>query len=48
MNVQRPEILAECLLLLDSDVLKVLVAEDYDASFSDEEGEFVLLDVVEL
>lgn len=36
MDVQRPKVATECFLLVDADVLEVLVAEDYDASLSNE------------
>lgn len=48
MNMETSEILAELLLLLDPDVLKVLSAEDDDAPFGDQQGELVLLLVGQL
>ena len=48
MDVQGSKISAKCLLLFDSDILEVLVTEDDDAAFGDQEREFVLLKVVQL
>jgi len=48
MDMQRSKVPPERLLLLDADVLEVLIAEDDDTALSDEECEFVLLEIVEL
>ena len=48
MDVQRAEIPAEFLLLLDANVLKVLVPKDDHAALGDEERQLVLLHVVQL
>lgn len=48
VNVQRPEVPAKLELLLDTAVLKVLVAKYDNTPLGDEEGEFIFLDVAEL
>lgn len=48
MNMQRPKILTELLLLLNANVLEVLVAEDNNASLCDQEGKLILLGIVQL
>ena len=48
MDVQGSKVSAKSLLLFDSDILEVLVTEDDDAAFGDQERELVLLQVVQL
>lgn len=46
--MQRSKVPSKLLLFFNPDILEVLVTEDYDASFGDEKGEFVLLLVRQL
>ncbi len=48
VNVKRPEIPPKRLLLLNPNVLEVLVTEDDNAPLSDQQGQFVLLQVGKL
>lgn len=48
MNMQRPKMRPELLLLLDTDILEVLVAEYHHATLGDEQRELVFLCVTEL
>jgi len=48
MDVQRPKVQPECLLLLDANVLEVLVAEDDHAALGDQQRQLVFLEAVEL
>ncbi len=48
MDVQRPEIPAKLLLLLNANVLEVLVSKDDDTTLGNEKRKLVLLQVVEL
>lgn len=48
MDVQRPEVPAEFLLLLDANVLEVLAAEDNNTAFGNEKRQLVFLTVVQL
>lgn len=48
MNMQRSEVFAKSLLLLDTNVLEVLVSEDDNASLGDQQSKLVLLLIVQL
>ncbi len=45
--MQGSKVSAESLLLVDSDILEILVTEDDDAAFGDQERQLVLLQVVQ-
>lgn len=48
VDVQGTKVSTEFFLLCYADVLEVLVAEDNDAAFGDQQREFILLQVAEL
>lgn len=45
MNMQSPKILRKLLLLLGTNVLKVLIAEHDDAALRDEQSKLILLSI---
>lgn len=47
VDVEGAKVAGKVLLLLNADVLKVLVAEDDDAALGNEQGQLVLLQVIE-
>lgn len=48
VNVQFSKVRSKFLLLLWTDILEVLIAEDNDSALCDEKGQFIFLDVREL
>lgn len=48
MDVETAKVLAELLLLLGTNILEVLVTEDYNTTLGYQQGELVLLGVREL
>ncbi len=48
VDVQGPKVPGKGLLLLDADVLEVLAPEHDDAALGEQEGQLVLLEVVQL
>ncbi len=48
MNVKRPKVAPELLLLVDTDILEVLVPEDDDTTLGDQQRQLILLPVGKL
>lgn len=48
MNMQRSEVSANRLLLLDTNVFEVLVTEDHNASLGDQQSKLILLHITQL
>jgi len=45
MHVESTKVRSKCFLLLNTDVFKILTAEDYNTSLSDEQGKLIFLNI---